>query len=292
MNMKLTIKISGALILAIAVVFTCSCDRKKETDELKRSIATAKAERKDISKEVMLTGSIEAKDYAEIFPRGPGKVVKKLLKDGDPVKKNQPILLTLRDEVGFTFKPAPVVSTINGFVGRVTVDVGESVDANTKVATVVGPDQMRIKIDMPENYLKEIEIGKRIPFGIEMLPDEVFEGEIASVSKDIDIVSRSARVELIVDNPDQKLVHGMFAKFEIPMETRKNSLTVPISAVSWEADKQYAYKLEGGRVKKVEVSTGLRNTTRVEIVSGLEDGDIVAVEGLIGLKEGEGVEAK
>jgi len=279
------------VVPAITLLFAISCGHKKE-EALKKTVATAKVERKNISKEVMLTGSIEAKDHAQIFPRGPGKVVKRLLKDGDPVKKNQPILLTMRDEVGFTFKPAPVVSTIDGFVGRIFVDVGSTVETNTPVATVVGPDEMRVKIDVPETYLPDVEIGKKIPFNVDSFPGDSFDGVISSCSKDIDIHNRSARVELLVDNPERKLVHGMFAKFDVPIETHKDVPVVPLSAVSWEAENEYVYKVESSKIKKTGVKTGLRNTVSVEVLEGLNEGDVVAIEGLIGLKEGETVETK
>lgn len=269
-------------------VLSLSCGHKKE-EALKKGVQTVKVERKNISQFIKLTGSIEAKEFAEIFPRGPGKVIKKILKDGDPVKKDQSILLTMRDEVGFTFKPAPVVSTINGFVGRIFVDVGESVDVNTPVANVVQPSQMEVKIDMPESHIPDIKTGEKIEFGTDTLPGDRFVGTITSVSKAIDLNNRAARIEILVDNPDHKLVHGMFAKMELPLVTHENVICIPQDAVGWEAEKQFAYKVENGRIKKAQIKTGIRNTTSIEVTEGLNEGDIIAVADLINLRDGEEV---
>jgi multidrug efflux pump subunit AcrA (membrane-fusion protein) len=277
------------LILLIPALAFTACYGGGAKKALKREIESAAAVKGTVSSEVMLMASIEAKDFAEIFPRGPGKVIKRALEDGQPVKKGDTILLTQRDEVGYTFKPAPVVSTIDGYIGRVMVDVGASVDVNTPVASVVNPDRMRLKIDLPEIYLPDIEPGQKIDFTTDTLPGEKFTGEITSVSQAIDLKNRTGRIELVCDNPNHRLVHGMFAKLLLPVETHENAVMIPLSAVSWEADKQFVYKVIDGRIKRAEVKAGIRNSKNVEIVSGVEEGDVVAAGDLITLNDGEEV---
>ena len=283
-----SIKCALTVPLFLALFFA-ACSGGKNGAELKKEVSVAGVEKKDISKEVMLIGSIEAKDFAEIFPRGSGKVVKKLLNEGDPVKKGQTIMTSMRDEVGFTFRPAPIVSTIDGFIGRIFVDVGSSVETATPVATVVRPDEMRLKIDMPEIYIADIEPGEKVSFFTDAVPGEKFEGLVTTVSKAIDLKNRTTRVELMVDNPDHKLVHGMFAKIDMPIETHEAALTVPLDAISWEAEKQFVFKVTGNKLVKSRVKTGIRNAVRVEIVEGLNEGDLVVVGDLINLKDGEEV---
>ncbi len=292
LRMSVLAMTSILITLFIFAITLTSCSGGNGKKVLKREIDAATAARGTVSSEVMLVASIEAKDFAEIFPRGPGKVIKKLLDDGQPVKKNDTILLTMRDEVGYKFKPAPVVSTIDGYVGRVMVDVGSTVEMNTPVASVVNPDQMRLKIDLPEIYLPDIKLGQKIDFTSDTFPGETFTGEIISVSQAIDLKNRTSRIELICDNPDHKLVHGMFAKLLAPIETHENAIMIPLDAVSWEADKQFVYKVVDSKIKRVEAKAGIRNSKNVEILSGVDEGDTVVVGDLITLNDGEEVVIK
>jgi len=219
-------------------------------------------------------------------------VTKKLLKEGDPVKKNQPIMLTLQDEVGYKFKQSPVVSKIDGYVGRIMVDVGGTVDPNTPVVTVVQPDNMRIKIDLPEQYLPDVHEGLKIDFATGSVPNERFSGEITSISSAIDVANRTSRVEVTVPNEGHKLVHGMFTRLDIPIETHENVVSIPVSAVSWEAEKQFVYKVEDGKIKHHPIKVGIRNSSYVEVLEGVSKDDVLANGKLIDLVEGETVTTK
>jgi len=282
----------ASLTLAMTVSALLSCGPKNGINRQQREVIITKPVVRTISQTVMATGSVEAEDFADIYPRAPGKVIKKLLKEGDPVKKDQPIMLTLQDEVGYTFKPSPVVSKIDGYVGRIRVDVGGTVNPSTPVVTVVKPDNMRIKIDLPEKYLPDIHEGLKIDFSTDTLPKEKFSGAITSISSAVDLANRTSRVEVTVPNPDHKLVHGMFARLDIPVETHENVVSLPLSAVSWEADKQYVYKVENGKITHAPIKIGIRNSTFVEVLEGVSSGDLIANGKLIDLIEGEPVTIK
>ncbi len=266
-----------------------ACKKRLVVQRPPKEVSVVTPERRTISKTVIVTGSVEAESFAEIYPRGPGKVLKKLLNEGDPVEKDQPIMTTLRDDVGYTFKPAPVVSKISGLIGRIYVDVGGTVDTTTRVATVVQPDRMRIKLDVPERYLPNISVGQKVDFESDTLPNEKFEGAITSISQAVDIKNRTSRVELAIPNEGHKLVHGMFARVDMPIVTHENVLNIPITAISWEADKQFVYKVVNGHVVHSQIELGIRNATQVEVLKGLADGEAIVADDLLDLKDGDPV---
>jgi multidrug efflux pump subunit AcrA (membrane-fusion protein) len=266
-----------------------SCHKGENSAKQIKEISVIFPSREDISKTVMVTGSIEAEGFAEIYPKGPGKVKKRILNEGDPVKKNQAILIIQNDDVGFTYKPAPARSVIDGFIGRILVDIGEAVTPQMAVATVVKPDKMRIRVDLPENYLPDVKLGTKVDFTVSTLPDDKFNAEVTSISQAIDLKTRTARVEFLIPNQDQKLVHGMFARLLLPIETHKNAMVLPNSAISWEADKQFVYKILDNKIARTEIKIGLRNESKIEIISGIDEGDRVADSNLLELKDGEEV---
>lgn len=296
---KLLVKLP--IIIALLVVIAVSCTGKGKPAEL-TAIDTAKVEKGTIEKTVMFTGNIDAYDAADVFPRATGKVSKKLLKEGDAVKKGQAIMLVDRDEIGYKFKPMPVDSPIDGFVGNISVDIGSNIGPSNPVAKVVRPGNIRVKLDIPERYLEVILPGTDITMTVDTLNGMTFNGKIVTSSPVVDEKTRTARVEVEVPNPENILRHGMFGRMNLVTERKDNALTVPNETISWEGDKQFVYRVvtPGGsgtrgvkaKVERRQVKVGLRNETHVEIAEGVEEGDVLAASNLIDLKDGEAVKVK
>lgn len=274
--------------LVLFVLAAAACGGAK-APQGPREISAAKLERGTIERRVLFTGNIVAQDAFDIYPRAAGKVSQKLLKEGDEVKRNQPILLVERDEVGYTFKPLPVVSLADGLVGTIAVDVGSYVEPSRPVATVVRPGNMRVKLDVPERYLGVILPGTDVSMAVDSLNGDTYRGTIVTSSPVVDERTRTAKVEVEVPNTDGRLRHGMFGRLNLVVEQRPDTLSLPLDAISWEGEKQFVYRLKGNKLERREVKPGLRNDTHVEILEGLTEGDRVAVGDLLDLKDGEPV---
>jgi membrane fusion protein (multidrug efflux system) len=281
----------AAAIAAIAAL-AISCHGGRKAGPAAKEIQATTVSRGAIERSVLFTGNIEAEDAIELHPRAPGKISKKLLKEGDPVKRGQTVLLVDRDEIGFTFRPMPVESPIDGLVGTIAVDVGAQVKPDDAIATVVRSGDMRVKLDVPERYLPTIVPGAAVSMAVDALGGESYAGTIATASPVVDQKTRTARVEIAVPNADGKLRHGMFGRLKLVVERRDGVLSVPNNAISWEGEKQVVYRVEEGKVFRRVVTVGLRSDTHVEIASGLAEGDVVAVGDLLDLKEGEAVAVK
>lgn len=277
------------LIMGLCLFFISACSQNKESMKSAQEITTATVTKDTIERKVLFTGNIDAKSAVQVFPRAKGKISQKNLKEGDPVKKGQAILTADRDEIGFKFKPMPIDSPIDGLVGSILVDVGTNVDLADPVAVVVQPGDMRLKLEIPEKYLSVIQPGTKVSLEIDSLNNEVFEGSIVTSSPVIDQKTRTAKIEILIPNPDKKLKHGMFGKIYIVVEKHDNAIVVPYSAISWEGDKQFTYKIVDDIASRTEITVGLRNDTHVEILNGLSENDVVATGNLIDLKDGEAV---
>lgn len=282
------------IMIALIALLVASCGgRGKGTAPAQETDAT-KVTRGTIEKTVLFTGNIVAKDAVDVYPRASGTVSKKLLKEGDPVKKGQGILEIDRDEIGYSFKPMIVDSPIDGFVGSIDVDVGahvydRSVLSQKPAAVVVRPGTMRVKLAIPERYLGAILPGTDMSMKVDSLGDEPFSGTITTSSPVVDEETRTANVEAEVENTDGRLRHGMFGRIYLVVDRRADTLIVPNGAISWEGDRQFVYKIKDGSVHRTEVRVGMRNDLHVEITEGVAEGDLLAVGSLIDLKDGEKV---
>lgn len=284
------------MIALIALLFASCGGRGKGAAPARETDAT-KVARGTIEKTVLFTGNIVAKDAVDVYPRASGMVSKKLLKEGDPVKKGQGILEVDRDEIGYSFKTMIVDSPIDGFVGSIDVDVGahvydRSVLSQTPVAVVVRPGTMRVKLAIPERYLGAILPGTDMSMKVDSLGDEVFAGTIITSSPVVDEETRTANVEAEVENADGRLRHGMFGRIYLVVDRRADTLIVPNGAISWEGDRQFVYKIKDGSVHRTEVRVGMRNDLHVEITEGVAEGDLLAVGSLIDLKDGEKISTR
>ncbi len=281
------------LLVALAAI---SCGKGKVVTA-PQEIETAKVERGTIEQKVLFTGNIVAKDTVNVFPRGNGRVTKKLLKEGDPVKKGQGIMLIDRDDIGYTFKPMVVDSPIDGYVGSILVDVGtfvydRTVFSEQPVAVVVRPGVMRVKLDIPERYLGVILPGTEVTMKVDSLDGDGYTGTIITSSPVVNEKTRTANVEVEIPNTDGRLRHGMFGRLNLVVERKDGVLIVPFNAVSWEGEKQFVYKVADDKVHRAEIKIGMRNDTHVEVAEGTAENDTLAVGSLIDLKDGEAVIVK
>ena len=112
------------------------------------------------------------------------------------------------------------------------------------------------------------------------LKDKIFLGEVDFVSSRINADTRSLLSRIKIDNTDLELISGSLLEVSVKFNLR-NSLSVPDTSVMVEGDKSFVYKInEENIANKTEVETGLRTNKNIEIISGLNEGDIIVAEGL------------
>ncbi|MCX7647101.1 MAG: efflux RND transporter periplasmic adaptor subunit [Elusimicrobiales bacterium] len=275
--------------IMISIIFlSMSVSCVKKTQEANGNVfyvQTQKVMRKDLKEEIVLAGNIKGKDEAVIYPRVGGKLVKNLVKEGDFVKKDETISLIKKDEVGVVYEPAPVPSTLDGYVGRVYQDVGADVNQMTPIALVVDQSAVRVQADVPEKYLSDLKIGQDIYFKVDAYKDKIFRSKINKISPVVDKMTRTFAIESMVDNKDNLLKSGMTAEVHIILKEAPRALSVPISALVEKNGKYYVYiadRVNNTAIEK-EIKIGLKNTDCVEVKNLAEGSEIITV-GLYGIK--------
>lgn len=245
--------------------------------------------RQTVEEVLTLVGTVKAKDEATLFSRISGKLVENLVKEGDRVKIDQPVSLVRRDEVGVEYKPAPVLSTLNGMVGRVYLDRGAEVGLNTPVVLVVDDSLMLVRAEVPERYAGRIATGQRVRVQVAARSERDLPGRITRVSPVVDAATRAVPIEVTLIHPPGILKSGMFASLAVVTASRAGALTVPVDAMG-EGGDPAVFVVVDGKAERRPVTTGIRSETAVEILSGLLEGDSVVVFGLYGLEDGSPVE--
>ena len=270
----------------------CGREKKSTTNNDAIPVKTVKVGLEDINRTLDYVGDIKGQDEAAVYPKVSGKIIEKVREGGSAVAKGDVIAYIDRDEVGLKFEKAPVESPLAGTVGRVYVDIGSSVTVTTPVALVADMSKAEIDLDIPEKYLPDISLGQRAIVEVDAYPGEKFTGTVMNISPVVDIQTRTAPIEVVIENTDHRLRSGMFANVELILEEHKDCPVIMKEAVIGRVDPLYVYVIEDCKACLRKVRLGLRKGPYVEVLEGLREGESVVVMGQQKLRDGAAVAAE
>ena len=262
------------------------CSRQKEAaKEIKIPVEVMRVEKMDLRKILSFTGNIKARDEVIVYSEITGKLIENKVEEGDQIKKDDVVALIDRDEVGFKFKKAIVDSPIDGTVGRIYLDKGESVSPNTPVAMIINMDQVKVEIDVLERDMPKIFKGQIAEVKIDAYPGKVFTGKLSKISPVIDTISRTAPAEISMPNPDHRLKSGMFARARMVVEEHSQVPVILRDAIIKESGDAYCFVIRANLACKRKILLGMAEAHNVEVISGMEPGELVVITGQHGLKD-------
>jgi membrane fusion protein, multidrug efflux system len=177
----------------------------------------------------------------------------------------------------------------SGKLGVRQVEVGQYVGPGTAMVTLSDLSQLYINFTLPEQAAAALVVGQDIDFAVDAYPGERFKAKINAIEPQLSADTRSIKVQATMDNPDSKLLPGMFANVRVVLPPRPDVVTVPETAVenTLYGDSVYLIQEDGVdaagkpvlRAKREPVTTGEHVNGRVAILSGLKPGDAVVALG-------------
>jgi membrane fusion protein (multidrug efflux system) len=187
-----------------------------------------------------------------------------------------------------------ILAPFDGKLGIRQVNLGQYVSPGETLVTLQQLDPVYADFTISEQYLNQISTGLEISVTVDAFKDETFAGKIESIDSHIDPATRNIQVRAIVQNPDKKLLPGMFANVVVKLPVAIDVVTVPRTAVTYSlyGDSIFVVKKGEGDTATVErrgVKIGDTKGDRVSILDGLKEGENVVVNGQLKLYEGAGV---
>jgi len=143
--------------------------------------------------------------------------------------------------------------------------------------------KVKIVLDVAENDALRLRRGQPARLRVPSFPGREFPGEVTIANSTADPATKKFRVEALFDNAGGELRPGTFGEVVLEVSTHESVLAVPQKAV---LDNSYVYLIQAGKAVKRPVTLGLQNSTVVEVLEGLAEGDVVIVEGNYGLGDG------
>jgi RND family efflux transporter MFP subunit len=151
---------------------------------------------------------------------------------------------------------------------------------------------LRLEIPIPEQDVPLVHPGKKVSVEVQAL-GRTFEGTVARFADTVDTSTRTMMTEVDVPNPTLQIVPGMYAYVSFPVQEKSSALVVPVQAVSREGDAALAYRINAeNKIEILPVTPGIQAGGRLEILSGLAEGDRVAIANTSQLRQGETVMPK
>jgi RND family efflux transporter MFP subunit len=155
------------------------------------------------------------------------------------------------------------------------------------VLTLMDYSRVKLVVAVSSEDIGRVRKGQEAVLRVGSFPGRDFRGSVNVVNLTADPLSKKFGVEVVIANGDGALRPGTFGDLVFEVQSHENALVVPQTAV---LENAYVFVVDGGKAVKKPVALGIQNTTMVEILDGLAEGDAVVVEGNFGLEEGAAVQ--
>ncbi len=193
---------------------------------------------------------------------------------------------SLRADIGIlqtSISKTVVRAPFSGKLGLKNISPGAYVSPATVIAVINQTDVLKLDFSIPEKYIDKIKIGQLVTFTFEGSKKQLGAKVIATESN-ITENTRSLTVRAAVIGKDAGLLPGSFAKVQLSFDPDPNALLVPSQAVLPQARGKKIILYKGGTAIFAEITTGVRDSSRVQILDGINAGDTVVVTGLLSVR--------
>ena len=196
-----------------------------------------------------------------------------------------------------------ILAPFAGTIGIRQVDVGDYLSSGTTIATLQDLSKLSVDFFLPEQAVPKLALGERVRLSVAAYPGEQFEGQISAINPKVEDSTRNVQVRAMLDNPDNKLLPGMFANLQVLLPETPLRVLVPETAITYTLYGNSVYLIvekkdqQGQPVKDAKgqaellverraVETGERRDGQVVILKGLKAGERVVSAGQLKLDNG------
>lgn len=185
----------------------------------------------------------------------------------------------IRTDISRTVIRAP----FSGKLGLRNISPGAYVTPSTVIAVINQTGQLKLDFTIPEKYTGKIKIGQVVSFSFEN-SDKKYTAKITATESSVAENTRSLKVRSLIQTKDDKLLPGAFAKVQLSFEPDPNTIMIPTQAVIPQARVKKVIVYNNGSAQFNDVTTGVRDSARIQITEGLKAGDTIVLTGLLSLR--------
>ena len=173
----------------------------------------------------------------------------------------------------------------SGKLGLRNISPGAFVTPITVITTIGQVDQLKLQFTVPEKYGAELRKGQDIQFTIDG-SQKTFHANVSASEISIAADTRSLLVRAVVKGQDPLLIPGAFAKVKIVMGETDDAIMIPNSAIVPLGRKKQTFLFRGGKAVATDITTGIRDSSNIQVLTGINAGDTILTTGLMFLRPG------
>lgn len=192
------------------------------------------------------------------------------------------------DQAKINFGDASIRSSINGIVNKRNIEPGSVVSPGTVLFELVNVSTLKLKVTVTEQQVANLKTGTEVPVKASVFPDKEFKGKITFIAPKAD-GSLNFPVEIeIANNPGSQIKAGMYgsAVFGKGETSGQAVMTIPRNAFIGGVGNNQVFVVNDSVAKLVKVTSGRIFGEEVEVLQGLNEGDVVVTSGQINLQDG------
>lgn len=174
----------------------------------------------------------------------------------------------------------------DGYVEKRLVNLGELVKAQMPVMAIVKLDPLKVTAEIPEKMAPWIADGRPVELHVDAYPSQTFAGKVTRISPAVNTSTRAFPFEAVVPNSDAALKPGTFARVHVESGKVDDILTLPYGALQYRYGVNRVFVVNAGRLNMRELQVGERLGDRIEVVSGVKEGEQVATTDVETLNDG------
>jgi len=182
-----------------------------------------------------------------------------------------------------------IKAPFNGKIALKNVELGKRVAPGQNIFTLVDIHKVKIVVQISEMDIARLAVNNTAKIALDSLEGEEFQGRVATIGLKADDSTRSFPVEIIVDNPDEKLLPGMVAAVSILSEKPRKLILIPQHAMHSLNNMKVVYIMKDNKVTQSPIQTSGKINDLLIVEKGLIAGDMLIVSGVDSTNTGSGL---
>ena len=187
-----------------------------------------------------------------------------------------------------SIKKTEIYAPFDGKLGLKNISPGAYITPSTVITTISQVSQLKLQFSVPEKYGSQLKNGMDIQFTVDG-SDKTYHAAIMATEVAVEQDTRSLSVRSLIRSTDKFLIPGAFAKVQMTLGKNDNALMIPSGSIMPQGRKKQIFIYKNGKAVVSDITTGIRDSSNVEVLTGLKSGDTLITTGLLFLRPGSDV---
>ena len=173
----------------------------------------------------------------------------------------------------------------DGIIGLRQISVGTYASPSTIVAKLTKISPLKVEFAVPERYANDVKSGANLDFSLDGVLNP-YQAKVYARESKIDPTTHTLTIRALYPNSENTVLPGRYASIRLKKQEIEDALAIPSEAIVPEMGKDKVFLYKAGKAQPVEIKTGLRTESQVQVVDGLQSGDTIIVSGTLQLRTG------